>query len=171
MRAGANAVRQITRVRELIAAALARPEAFQLTPSLVCELHGLVLAGESDAGQLRSREVTIDGSPQEPPPAALVPALVAELCRDVNESGAEPVTRAVFALWRLCWIHPFADGNGRTARAVAYLVLCVGLEQEPPGPVTAFERMTEKRLRYHTGLEAADRAFLEDLLLDQIEQR
>jgi len=28
-----------------------------------------------------------------------------------------PTTLAAFALWNLNWIHPFIEGNGRTARA------------------------------------------------------
>jgi len=32
---------------------------------------------------------------------------------------------AAYALWRVNWIHPFIEGNGRTARALCYYLLCV----------------------------------------------
>ena len=32
---------------------------------------------------------------------------------------------AAFCLWRLNFIHPFINGNGRTARALCYFVVCV----------------------------------------------
>jgi hypothetical protein len=31
-----------------------------------------------------------------------------------------PTELAAYGLWRLNWIHPFVEGNGRTARAVCY---------------------------------------------------
>jgi fido (protein-threonine AMPylation protein) len=36
---------------------------------------------------------------------------------------------AAYALWRLGWIHPFHDGNGRTARALAYAVLRIASQR------------------------------------------
>ena len=36
-----------------------------------------------------------------------------------------PTELAAYGLWRLNWIHPFIEGNGRTARAVCYYLLCV----------------------------------------------
>lgn len=38
-----------------------------------------------------------------------------------------------YALWRLNWIHPFIDGNGRTARAICYLLICAKFNQILPG--------------------------------------
>ena len=36
-----------------------------------------------------------------------------------------PTELAAYGLWRLNWIHPFVEGNGRTARATCYYLLCV----------------------------------------------
>jgi fido (protein-threonine AMPylation protein) len=36
-----------------------------------------------------------------------------------------PTTLAAYTLWRLNWIHPFIEGNGRTARAACYYLICV----------------------------------------------
>jgi Fic family protein len=66
---------------------------------------------------------------------------------------------AAYILWRLNWIHPFAEGNGRTARAVAYLVLSVQFGRELPGEITLVERMSQRKRDYWHALEAADRAW------------
>ncbi len=36
-----------------------------------------------------------------------------------------PTWLAAYALWRLNWIHPFIEGNGRTARAACYYLICM----------------------------------------------
>lgn len=59
-------------------------------------------------------------------------------------------------MWRLNWIHPFADGNGRTARAVAYLVLCARSGFVLPGRKTIPEQIADRRAPYYAALEAID---------------
>jgi Fic family protein len=60
----------------------------------------------------------------EGPDAALVPGLMDELVRSLNESSALPImVRAALAHLNLVMIHPFFDGNGRMARALQTLVL------------------------------------------------
>lgn len=44
---------------------------------------------------------------------------------NTNLQGTSPVDLAAFVLWRLCSIHPFINGNGRTARAAAYFIICL----------------------------------------------
>ncbi len=39
--------------------------------------------------------------------------------------STDPVLLAAYVLWNICRIHPFVNGNGRTARAACYYVLCV----------------------------------------------
>lgn len=43
----------------------------------------------------------------------------------VNRRWNDPVPLAAYVLWRLNHIHPFINGNGRTARAACYFVLCL----------------------------------------------
>jgi Fic family protein len=69
----------------------------------------------------------------------------------------EPYSLAAFALWRLCWIHPFEDGNGRTARAVAYHIICVKLGGWLPGKKTLLERIKLDSDDYRYALTHADR--------------
>jgi hypothetical protein len=61
-------------------------------------------------------------------------------------------------MWRLNWIHPFIDGNGRTTRAVSYYVLCVKLGFRIPGVKTIPQMVAENKNPYYKSLEAADGA-------------
>jgi Fic family protein len=58
-------------------------------------------------------------------------------------------------MWRLNWIHPFAGGNGRTSRAVSYLVLCAKLGYRIPGTKTIPDQIVDCRAPYYEALDAA----------------
>lgn len=62
-------------------------------------------------------------------------------------------------MWRVNWIHPFAGGNGRTSRAVSYLVLCSKLGFRLPGTNTIPEQIVANRQPYYSALDAADAAW------------
>jgi Fic family protein len=66
---------------------------------------------------------------------------------------------AAYALWRLNWIHPFVEGNGRTARAVCYFLLCVRSGALLRGRKIVPERIRENRAGYEAALAAADQAW------------
>lgn len=66
---------------------------------------------------------------------------------------------AAYGLWRLNWIHPFIEGNGRTARAACYFLLCVRLGALLSGKRIVPERIREDRKGYEAALTAADRAW------------
>jgi Fic family protein len=68
---------------------------------------------------------------------------------------------AAFVLWKLNWIHPFTDGNGRTSRALSYLVLCVRLGVHLPGTNAIPEQISTNKHPYYEALEKADVAALE----------
>ena len=84
-----------------------------------------------DEGAFRRRQVVVaNGATGEvvftPPPTEKVPTLVDGLLEWFGSDRAEeldPVIQAGVAHYRFVWIHPFADGNGRTARVLATLVL------------------------------------------------
>lgn len=48
---------------------------------------------------------------------------MADLCAFVNDDGLSPLAQAAVAHAQFETIHPFADGNGRTGRALIYLIL------------------------------------------------
>ena len=70
-----------------------------------------------------------------------------------------PTEIAAYGLWRLNWIHPFIEGNGRTARAACYFLLCVRSGVLLPGRKIVPERIRESREGYEAALKAADQAW------------
>jgi Fic family protein len=89
--------------------------------------------------------------------------MVEELCDYVNESwnraGVTAIHLGAYVLWRLNWIHPFTDGNGRTSRAASYLVLCLKLGYRLPGTKTIPDQISIDKTPYYKALEAADKAW------------
>lgn len=152
---------QARRVRTLVLEWLRTPDPFALEPETICELHRHAMAGIlPSAGSVRKRsDLDIAGSQHVLPSHSEVPALLSGACAFVNERPADdPLFVAAYILWRLCWIHPFEDGNGRTARAVSYLVLSLRLRMEIPGAHPIPERIKVAPIAYVRALEAADAA-------------
>ncbi len=82
------------------------------------------------AGVIRTEQNWIGGSMHNPigasfvpPPAEDVPRLLEDLCAFCNEDALPAVAQAAIAHAQFETIHPFADGNGRTGRALIYMVL------------------------------------------------
>jgi Fic family protein len=69
----------------------------------------------------------------------------------------DPTTLPAYALWRLNWIHPFVEGNGRTARAACYYLICMRQGRLLPGKKIVPERIRENREPYYAALREADR--------------
>jgi Fic family protein len=82
--------------------------------------------------------------------------MVEDLCDYVNGQWTTRTALhlAAYVMWRLNWIHPFTDGNGRTSRAASYLVLCLRLGYLLPGRRTIPDQIAEDRTRYYKALEA-----------------
>jgi Fic family protein len=121
----ANGLKQYDHVVELVQEWTMPGRKFQLRPSMISALQRTALDGLSSyAGTWRPAGVTIGQSKHTPPPAHLVPELVEAMCDYVNENfGTKTdVHLAAYVMWRLNWIHPFVDGNGRTSRAASYFV-------------------------------------------------
>ncbi|RWR48050.1 Fic family protein [Sinirhodobacter huangdaonensis] len=154
----ANGLRQAERVIEMVMSSLER-HAFKLRPSTILDLHREAIQGLSPyAGNWRPGDVAINLSSHLPPLAGAVPYLVEELCDYVSEKWDKrtAIHLASFVMWRLNWIHPFTDGNGRTSRAVSYLVLCCRSRALLPGANTIPEQVVRDRAPYYSALEAAD---------------
>ncbi len=156
-----NGLRQYDEVLERITYSLQPERPFKLRPSAILSLHRRALEGISSfAGVFRPGGIEIKGSKHTPPGAHLVPELLEQMCDYINENWTKlsPLHLAAYALWRMNWIHPFVDGNGRTSRVVSYLVLCVRLGYVLPGTITIPEQISKNKDPYYQALEAADRA-------------
>jgi len=126
----------------------------------ILELHRLVTDRILDEpGQFRRGGVSIRGSLLQPPPASQVPGLMAEWVQWLTGAGQayEPLSRAMIAHHGLLAIHPFLDGNGRTARLLLHLLLLRA--GYPPALL-----LQEWRMGYLEALAQADRGRYNALL-------
>ena len=109
-------------------------ENFSYTKELILEIHKLVtqrLMPDDRSGQYRQVQVvlknSLTGEVGFRPPAFLeVPFLIDDFLRWLNSEfgrSEHPVIRAGVTHYVLAAVHPFVEGNGRTARAFAMLVL------------------------------------------------
>lgn len=157
-----NALRQYDRLKELIQAAVVPGARFRLRPSTLMDLNRCAVDGLMKApGSYRLGPIHIYGTQHEPPPAPEVPGYVDDMCEYVgdNWSTASPIHLSSYVMWRLNWIHPFNDGNGRSSRAVSYLVLCASLGYMLPGTVSIPDRIARDKQPYYDALDAADAAW------------
>lgn len=156
-----NGLRQYDYALGVIRDAIER-KSFKLRMSLILALQREALRGISAyAGNFRPAGVIIEGSKHEPVGAHLVPELVEDMCDYVNDNWerCSAIHLAAYIMWRLNWIHPFSDGNGRTSRTLSYLVMCCRLEATLPGHPTIPEQIVSNRNPYFDALDAADAAW------------
>lgn len=157
-----NGLTQFDRVKEIVEYYLHPDRPFQMRPSQLLSLNRAALEGiNSYAGTWRPAGVEIGGSEHKPPGAHLVPEFVESLCDYVNTNwdSKSAIHLSSYVMWRLNWIHPFSDGNGRTSRAAAYMVLCLRLGYVLPGRKPIPDQIAENKSPYYQALEAADSAF------------
>ena len=129
-----------------------------LTERDILQIHSLVLKGidDANAGCYRSVPVRLSGSAVPLPNPLKVPDLMTGFVRWLASTpGLHPVELAAQAHYRLVAIHPFVDGNGRSARLLMNLILLMC------GYPAAIIRKRD-RLAYMEALEKARRDGLMD---------
>lgn len=97
-----------------------------ITEQDIKDVHRIILTGIDDrwAGVYRQTQVFIRGAATEPPPPHEVPWRMGNLVQWLARiQGEHPVKIAADFHFRFVDIHPFIDGNGRTARLLMNLVL------------------------------------------------
>jgi len=158
-----NGLKQFDVVLEMIETFLdPQRQPFRFRPSHLLHLHRVALMGISQyAGNFRPSDIAIGGSGHKPPGAYQVAEQIEELCDYINEKWNEksPIHLAAYMMWKLNWIHPFTDGNGRTSRAASYMILCTRLGYILPGKRTIPDQIAENKTPYYKALEAADIAW------------
>lgn len=114
-------------------------------------LHGIGRQHKQYAGRYRQENVTISGSDFVPPSFLHVPERMAAYFAfyEQHQSTIHPVELAAEMHERLVTIHPFVDGNGRTARLVMNLMLL-----KHGYPVTILSGENARRYQYYDSLEA-----------------
>jgi len=125
----------------------------ELDEDFIRALHGLILRNIDDgqAGAYRSTNVRILGAVHLPPDSTKVPGLINELLcwYSANRYGMPAPELAAWLHYLFVWIHPFIDGNGRTARLLMNLALLQA--GYPPAVI-----LTLDRKRYYRVLREAD---------------
>ena len=155
-----NGLLQFDEVIRLVVEAMKSTAAFKLRPSTLQTLHRIAIQDiYKCAGNYRTHSVSIRGTTHQPPPWENVPQLVEEACDYVIDNWSRTAIHlAAYLMWRTNWIHPFSGGNGRTSRAVSYLVLCTKLGCRLPGTLTIPEQVVASREPYYLALDSADEA-------------
>lgn len=144
--------------RDAVAGALSQAgdPAFEWSRQTVLDVHRVAMAASerSNPGRFRDGSVCVVDSAgaviYSAPEAAGVPGLVDELCEWLNASGTlPPPVLSAMVHARVAGIHPFSDGNGRTARILATLAMARGGYVAPE--FTSLEEWWGAHLRSYYG--------------------
>lgn len=131
-----------------------------ISEQLIRSLQHLIIKEieDSDAGRYRQGNVLITGSSHKPPAAFKIPKLMEDLTAWIKKSTGKlhPVQLAALAHHKLVNIHPFTDGNGRTARLFMNLIL---MQKGYPMVVI----LKNDRQKYYRALEKADKGSTDDI--------
>lgn len=114
----------------------------------ILDIHHIVLKSidDNNAGRYRNVSVRIAGSEVIMPNPIKIQNLMREFVEWLQKSNDHPVKIAADAHFKLVSIHPFIDGNGRTARLLMNLILMQN------GYIPAIIRV-EDRLKYIQAVE------------------
>ncbi len=128
---------------------------------LIRQLHQIVMQ-ETDrewAGKYRDANVIISGSDHTPPEAFEVPKLMRNLVKWIsdNKNILHPIALSSIVHHKLVSIHPFFDGNGRTARIVMNIFL-----MQAGYPLATV--LKNDRRKYYNVLDKADKGDYEPLI-------
>lgn len=125
------------------------------------QMHQLVVGNDPylNAGNYRNVGVVITGSEHTPPEPFEVPFKMQALVEWLNENFEQenPVVLAAVAHHEMAKIHPFADGNGRTARLLLNLIL-----MKKGYPICSIKRT--ERPRYYKAMSEADRGNYHEII-------
>ncbi len=140
----------------------------RITESDILQIHALTIDGIYPcAGRFRDAltvvEITdTDHRPAHPSQVRLEVNDMLEWLYSAEGKSQSALQRAARVLWKVNYIHPFNGGNGRVARAIAYLVMVsevAPIFQGEPLPAKLRRRKDE----YVAGLKAADKGDLKPL--------
>ena len=153
----------------IIASELRKYPEIQLTPQQICDFNGLVLRhleveDHVRPGEFRKQSVGVAhyrGAPWED-----CPHLMERLCEWLNDGFdastedlkfVHSIIKSILAHLYIAWIHPFGDGNGRTARLIEFLLLVQSGVPWPAGHLLS-NHYNKTRSRYYAELEKWSKA-------------
>ena len=103
-----------------------------LTHESLLSLHHQLLKGQHHAQPGQYRTINVIVGEHTPPNHLRVPSLMEDFFQSLQTDHLHPVPKAAWAHMAFEIIHPFADGNGRTGRAIINHIL------DSPVPVSRF---------------------------------
>ncbi len=125
-----------------------------LTERILKQLHYLILKNidNENAGTYRKVNVKISGSEHTPPHFLQIENDMKQLFEwyEENREHLHPVELAARFHFKFVYIHPFVDGNGRTARLLMNLIL-----MQYGYPPAIIKASPSNRLQYYESLEKA----------------
>ena len=137
----------------------------RVTEDIILKIHRLNTSGilpDSEAGRYRTVQVAVVNGLEritfQPPKASQVPFLMNDFIVWLNSKEAKelyPVLVSGVAHYELVRIHPFVDGNGRTARALATLILYL-MDFDTKRFFALDDYYNEDRSRYYAALQTVD---------------
>ena len=144
----------------------------KLNTKLLEKINGVLTknTGVVYGGRIRFFNVQIQGSTHVPPPLTEVKKHMLNFLKwySANKNKLHPFELAALIHAKLTWIHPFEDGNGRTARTIMNFIL---MKKKFPMFFIPFE----KREEYYQSLDIADKGEYKEyisrmlqLIIDQI---
>lgn len=99
-----------------------------ITKTTIQDIFSLITAGTVEPQQAyRTEDVVVQSARGEivhrAPSADQVPAMMQQWLDFVGDEEMPPLIKACIAHFYFVYVHPFVDGNGRTARALTYMIL------------------------------------------------
>ena len=151
-----NGLRQYDFLHSIVEAAAAVGRSWLSSQVIRSLNYHAITCLHTNAGEYRPCQVVVGN--HSPPEHFRVSALMDDFVNNVNRmwSETDPVVLAAFVLWKLNYIHPFINGNGRTARAACYFVLCLHYGKLLPGKTILPELIKRERDAYVEALRKAD---------------
>jgi len=151
-----NLDRQYSFLRSITLASLAVQPMLSIEIIKALNYHA-VSCLHASAGEFRTWPVEVGGD-FTPPLHIQVSPLMQMFTNQVNRQWdtIDAVSLAAFVLWRLNYIHPFINGNGRAARAACHFVLCLKAGGWLPGDPILPELIRLNRPEYVKCLKAVD---------------
>ena len=119
-----------------------------VTTESLLRLHHRMMEGQPHAQPGRYRSVGVTVGRYQPPAPSLVPPLMEELLGYAGERGHNPIVQAAWAHMEFETVHPFADGNGRTGRAIINQLLGI------PIPISRY--IVQNRQEYYRLLDSGE---------------
>lgn len=116
---------------------------FPLGKQFLCDLNFYAVQYLSHQPGRYRENYNVDVGRHNPCKWELVEPLMKQFWENLHGGWADmsELESAAYALWGVNHIHPFAEGNGRSSRALAYFVLCAKFADWLPGSNTLTEQI------------------------------